>query len=251
MKQLLVYFPVFFVISCGSPKLKDDVQKEISDSQALLNKSIEAHGGDLYETANYQFTFREKVFTFKNNGQEYKYTSEFQTDAGWQTDVLENGNFKRMLGDIELNLSTEAVNSYKESLNSVIYFATIPHKLGDASVHSKHEGETTIKGKKYEQILVTFSEDGGGQDFEDEYYYWINSENDRVDYFAYNYKVNGGGVRFRSAYNTRDVDGVLFQDYVNYSAPVGTPLNKLSDLFQKDSLIEVSRIELVDVKKIK
>ena len=250
MKQLLVFVPLFLVVSCGSQEISEDTQAELSDSEILIQKSVDAHGGSLYDKASYQFTFREKAFTFTNNGSEYKYTSEFQTDAGWQTDVLENGNFKRMLGDIELNLSIEAVNSYKESLNSVIYFATIPHKLSDASVNSKHEGQTTINGKKYEQILVTFSEEGGGQDFEDQYYYWINTENNRVDYFAYNYQVNGGGVRFRSAYNTRDVDGVLFQDYINYSAPVGTPLSELPELFQSDSLIEASRIELVDVKSL-
>lgn len=251
MKQSLIFALLFFLISCGPQEVKENHPPELSDSEELIKRAVEAHGGGLYDKANYQFTFREKVYTFENNGSEYRYTSEYQTDAGWQKDVLENGNFKRMLGDVELNLTTKDLNSYRESLNSVIYFATIPHKLTDASVNSKLEGETTINGKEYHQVLVTFSEDGGGQDFEDEYYYWINSENNRVDYFAYNYQVNGGGVRFREAYNTRDVDGVLFQDYINYSARAGTPLKTLSDLFQKDSLIELSRIELVDVKSIK
>lgn len=241
------------LFSCGSDTPADQTKTESppSKSEELINQAIEAHGGELYETAHYQFTFRDKVFTFKNNGQEYVYTSEHQTDQGWQKDYFENGEFERKVGGTPINLSTEAMDSYGETLNSVIYFATLPHKLSDASVNSKHKGQTTINEINYEQVLVTFSQEGGGEDFDDEYVYWINSETNKVDYFAYNYQVNGGGVRFRAAFNSRKVDGIVFQDYINYSAAVGTPLLELAKLYEEDKLVEVSRIELVDVKVIK
>ena len=256
MKYVIPISLALFLISCGSED--DPIQEEnhsseeisLSKSDSLIKQTIEAHGGELYETAHYKFAFRDKTYSFKNDGDNYVYTSEHQTDQGWEKSVFENGNFERFIEGEKLELSEVDAGKYGESLNSVIYFATLPHKLSDPSVHSEYLGTTTIKESDYETVKVTFSQEGGGEDFEDEYCYWINSENKRIDYFAYNYKVNGGGVRFRSAFNIREVDGVVFQDYINYSAEVGTPLEDLPELYQLDSLEEVSRIELVDVKKL-
>jgi len=252
MRYSLIYAPLFLLFSCGAREVveesSNESQNELSISDSLINETIKAHGGELYNDASFQFTFREKVYSFKNNGAQYEYTSEFQTDNGWQKDVFKDREFTRSIEGNELNLSEEDAEKYGESLNSVIYFATLPHKLSDASVQSEYLGQKTIGLNLYETVKVMFKQEGGGQDFQDEYCYWINTENNRVDYFAYNYQVNGGGVRFRSAFNTREVEGVLFQDYINFEAEVGTPLVDLPGLFELDSLKELSRIELTGIK---
>ena len=252
MKRSLIYLPFFLFFSCGSAETSQESTQEfvadLSISDSLIEEAIKAHGGELYETAEYQFNFREKVFTFKNNGTKNEYTAESQTDLGWQKDVLKDGIFTRSIDGNPLNLTEEESGKYGESLNSVIYFATLPHKLSDASVQSEYFGQTTIGLKEYETVKITFKEEGGGQDFQDEYCYWIDAESNRIDYFAYNYQVNGGGSRFRSAYNTREIDGILFQDYINYEAELSTPLEDLPGLFDLDSLKEISRIELVDIR---
>ena len=66
----------------------------------------------------------------------------------------------------------------------------------------------------------------------------------------YKRQVNGGGVRFRAAYNTRTVGGILFQDYVNYKAPVGTPLADLPVLYEKEELKKLSVIATESVVKL-
>jgi hypothetical protein len=91
-------------------------------------------------------------------------------------------------------------------------------------------------------IEVTFKEDGGGSDFEDVYYYWVNQETHFIDYLAYSFKVNGGGVRFRAAFKPRVVDGIRFQDYVNFSAPVGTAIVDLPAMYENNELEELSII---------
>jgi Family of unknown function (DUF6503) len=256
MKYLMVIFLSGVFLSCVSedgsePTLNPEAQtQEVSKSDSLINQTIEAHGGELYDQANYQFTFREKKYVFKNDGANYSYTSEYQSDEGWQKDILENGDFMRFIDGEKLSLSEEDAGKYGESLNSVVYFATLPHKLSDASVKSNYIGVVEIDSVSYESVKVTFSQEGGGEDFEDEYFYWINQQTKLVDYFAYNYKVNGGGVRFRVPYNQRVVEGITFQDYINYSAEVGTPLKDLPNLFELDSLQEVSRVELVDIKSL-
>lgn len=64
-----------------------------------------------------------------------------------------------------------------------------------------------------------------------------------MDYFAYNYQVNEGGVRFRAAFNTRVVAGVTFQDYINYEAPIKTPLKDLPGLYEQGKLKEASNTD--------
>jgi hypothetical protein len=249
---LTLWVLVAVAISCNSRKENQDnttkkndtfeATKPLSKADSIVNTAIEAHGGKLYDTADYSFTFRDKKYRFKNDGSKYEYSSEVQKGDSLIKDVMINSDFTRYINTKKQNLTAEDAGKYGESLNSVIYFATLPHKLQDASVNKKYVEETTIKGKKYDVIEVTFGQDGGGKDFDDQYQYWINKETHLMDYFAYNYQVNEGGVRFRAAFNTRVVAGVTFQDYINYEAPVKTPLKDLPTLYEQGKLKEASRI---------
>ena len=49
------------------------------------------------------------------------------------------------------------------------------------------------------------------------------------------------------AYNTRVIDGITFQDYINYKAAVGTALKDLPALYEKGKLKELSKIETENV----
>ncbi len=221
--------------------------KIVTKADTIISNAISAHGGNLYETANYSFVFRDKKYSFKNNNNIYIYSSEIEKKDSIIKDVLTNDKFERYINN-KLQVLTEEENSkYTEALNSVIYFATLPHKLKDVSANKKYIEERSIKGEVYEVIEVTFKQEGGGKDFEDEFYYWINQKTNKIDYLAYNYKVNKGGVRFRSAYNTRIVGGITFQDYINYEAPLGTPLKVLPKLFEEGKLKELSRIEIENI----
>ncbi len=66
-------------------------------------------------------------------------------------------------------------------------------------------GKITIRSK------LTFNEDSGGDDFEDVFIYWFNTETYRMDYLAYEYHTDEGGMRFREAFNPREINGVLMQ----------------------------------------
>ena len=112
-------------------------------------------------------------------------------------------------------------------------------------------GEDEIKGKNYYEIEVTFSEEGGGTDFDDSFVYWINKETFTVDYLAYKYATNGGGVRFREAYNPRVVEGIRFVDYYNFKPDnKEVSLPELDQLFTDEKLVLLSKIETKNVKVI-
>ena len=196
----------------------------------------------MYDEANYSFVFRGKNYQFKNDGNSIVYEVESTKDGKTTRDILANGKFTRFINNKQVELSEKKISSATGSINSVIYFATLPHKLNDVAVNKKFIEETTIKNQKYDVLKVTFAKEGGGEDHDDEYHYWINQNTKKIDYLAYNYQVNDGGVRFRSAYNTRVVDGITFQDYINYKAEVGTALKALPALYEKGKLKELSRI---------
>src|SRR5690606_10925529 len=108
---------------------------------------------------------------------------------------------------------------------------------------------TELEGQIYDIIKVTFDEEGGGDDFEDEFLYWVNKENNQMDYLAYSYHTEGGGVRFRKAVNSRMVNGIRIQDYENYMpADKSTPLEEMEALFKSGQLKLLSEIIMENVQ---
>ena len=242
------------LLSCNSEKKRkapDNTIAETSKAQKIIESAISTHGGKLYDNAYYSFVFRKKKFTFKNNEGGFIYTAEEVKDGQKFLDSLKNGRLTRIIDGQVASLSSKDVNKYTEALNSVVYFATLPHKLKDAAVNKEYVGATQIKNEPYDLIKVSFEQEGGGVDYEDVFLYWIHANTNTMDYLAYKYNTNDGGVRFRSAYNVRTVDGIRFQDYVNYKAPIGTPLENLPKMYEAGNLEELSKIETEEITSLK
>ena len=248
---LFLFILASFLTACNSTKNTNSSPAPLTQAEMNLQKAIKAHGGKKYQTAHYTFTFRDKNYTFKNNNDQFRYSVRSKKNGKEIVDILENGILKRKVNGVAIELSEKEKNRYSSGLNSVIYFATLPYKLQDKAVKKSYQGTTTIKGKAYEILEIRFEQEGGGRDHDDVFHYWINQKSNVIDYLAYNYQVSGGGVRFRSAYNSRNVGGIIFQDYVNYKAEVGTPLADLPKLFEQGKLKELSRIETENVVQIK
>ena len=256
MKFLILFISLGLLAACNnSSKIALGSQgtnqnETMSKADKIIDKAISAHGGAKYDQAHYSFMFREKGYIFHNNGDLYTYLMTSNKGEISRMDKLDNSGFTRRENGVEVELSAKDKTRFGNGLNSVIYFATLPHKLQDEAVIKEYIGSTSIKGKSYQVVEIRFQEEGGGTDHDDTFYYWINADNNLIDYLAYNYQVNKGGVRFRSAYNRRTVDGIVFQDYVNYKAEVGTPLKDLPALWEKDQLKELSRIETEQVRRL-
>lgn len=232
----------------ATPELETPVVQKLSDAERILAATYKAHGGDLYSTAAYSFTFRKKEYNFVNKGYQFRYEVNYEEKGTQITNVLENGTLTGFENGKEVRLTQKDIDKYTEALNSVIYFATLPHKLNDKAVNKAYKGTTKIKGVSYDILEIMFEQEGGGKDFDDEFHYWINQETHIIDYIAYNYTVNEGGVRFRVAFNPRKVGGIHFQDYVNYKAPLGTPLKDLPSMYENGTLEEMSKIKTEDIK---
>jgi hypothetical protein len=238
MKNLFVLLFIFLLVSC-----KND--SSVSEADKIISKAIEKAGGEKYENANIEFKFRETLYTSRRDNGNFELTRTI-TDTTNTTyyDVLNNEGFTRYHRNEEVKISDSLAGVYSESVNAVHYFVQLPFGLNDDAVIKELVGQDTINDKVYHEIRVTFKQEGGGVDHEDIYMYWVEKDNYTIDYLAYRFFVDGGGIRFRKAVNPRTVGGIRFVDYENYKTDdVTTPLEDLDELFQKGELTKVSQIE--------
>lgn len=219
------------------------------DAQSIIDKAIEEHGGDAYEHSRISFDFRDVYYTAKHQNGQFVYTRFFPDSLGGIRDSLTNDGFSRSINGQKVDLSFEEDSMYTNSVNSVIYFALLPYKLNDPAVNKKLLEETTISGEPYYEIEVTFDQQGGGDDYQDRYMYWIHRNDYTMDYLAYRFQVDGGGTRFRDAKNVRRVNGILFADYNNFGSPeMQHPLEDYENYFMSDTLTKVSEVNLENIE---
>jgi len=258
--KIVLLSSIITLISCNqhSKKNADEKSKQtevaiapqLSKAEALVAETIKAHGGERYNNAHYAFSFRDKNYRFKNDTNNYQYSVHYIKNSDSINDRIVNGKFERSSNGKTVSLSDKDIAKYSEALNSVLYFATLPHKLKDKAVRKTYEGLAKIKSQDYELLGVSFTQEGGGKDYDDKFLYWINAKTKTVDYLAYSYSTNGGGVRFRSAFNQRNVNGIRFQDYINYKVPLGTALKDITALYTSENLEELSRILTENVRQL-
>ncbi|WP_241684846.1 DUF6503 family protein [Cyclobacterium xiamenense] len=220
-----------------------------TEADRIIDQSIEAHGGDLFESSTIRFDFRERSYEIAKSPERFRYVRSFVDESGQVVDELDNEGFTRKINGEVVNLSDKDRNAYSNSVNSVAYFAFLPYGLNDPAVIKTYLGETQLDGKTYELVKVTFQKNGGGEDYDDEFLYWINKENFRMDFLAYTYHTDGGGLRFRKAKNQREISGILFQDYDNYKpADETVPLEEIQALYEAGSLELLSEILLENIR---
>lgn len=235
---LLICF--ILVFSCA--------ERQELTAQQIVDKAIETACSGNCEQASMDFTFRDRCYVSERSGGDYTFKRITSDSTGVTEDVLTNSGFTRHKNNIKIVVADTMKTKYSNSINSVLYFAQLPFGLNAPAVKKELLGEASIKGKTYYEIGVSFTEEGGGTDFDDTFVYWIHKENYIVDYLAYQYAVDGGGIRFREAYNPRIVNGIRFVDYNNYKPEtLDIPLTELDAQFEKGVLKLLSKIETESV----
>ena len=221
---------------------------EVLTAQSIIDQSIEAHGGSAYPTAHIQYTFRDRQYVLTRNGGQFQYERIFEQEGDKIRDILNNDGFIREINGQKTQIPDTMAAKYSNSVNSVHYFAQLPYGLNDPAVNKQYLGISQIKGIPYHKIQVSFQQEGGGKDYEDVFVYWIHTESFHMDYLAYSYETEGGGLRFRESYNAREVGDIRYQDYVNYKAdPAKWEVHELDQAFNEGKLKELSKIELESI----
>ncbi|QSE97871.1 DUF6503 family protein [Fulvivirga lutea] len=219
------------------------------NAQQIVDATILASGSNKLSNSKVEFIFRDKEYGVEQKGGTYEMVRLWENEAGEVVrDEVTNEGFKREVNGQKVEVADSMAFKYTNSINSVIYFALLPYRLNDQAVNKEYLGKESIKNNEYHKVQVTFNEEGGGKDHDDVFIYWINTDTNFIDYLAYSYKVDGGGMRFRESYNPRVVNGVRFVDYVNYEPEdKNQELESIGQAFNDNKLKELSKIVLANV----
>ncbi len=236
----LITFTLF--ISCA--------RKETSlTAQQIVDKTLLRSGADKVANAQIRFQFRDKKYTAIRKNGTFLLERIVSNATSTVRDVLSNEGFSRFVEDVPITVVDTMAVKYRNSINSVHYFSVLPYGLNDKAVQKKLLPSSVVAGKDYYKIMITFSEDGGGEDFEDVFVYWIGKEDFLIDYLAYSFHTNGGGKRFRVLKEQCNIKGIRFVDYHNYKPiDLEIPLIDLDLAFDKKQLKKVSEIILENIE---
>ncbi|OOG73202.1 DUF6503 family protein [Algoriphagus sp. A40] len=221
-----------------------------TEAQKIVDAAIEAHGGEAFESSKIEFDFRKIHYTIYKTSTAFEYIREFSDSTGTVKDVLNNSGFVRTVNGAKIDtLTEERIGAFSRSVNSVAYFAFLPYGLNDAAAIKTYLGETEIKGEKYHQIKVTFQPEGGGEHYEDEFIYWFGKEDFLMDFMAYSYHTDGGGIRMREVSGVEEIGGIRFQNYLNLKPEdKNTPVEKMQELYISGKLEKLSEINLENIR---
>jgi hypothetical protein len=254
MKKIFVTILIasLFMFSCenSEPKKSGDGNQERLNSSEIISESYDFYGVKTLKQKDVSFKFRIHDYSFlrKEDGlirtRKTVDTNNFEIKDVWQ-----NAKVERFVNDSLVVIEDEKEKAYRNSINSVFYFAFLPNGLKDPAVNTELLDEVKIKGNDYFKIRVTFDEEGGGEDHNDIFIYWFDKEDYSMDYLAYEYFTEGGGIRFREAINVRRIEGITFQDYINHKPnSENMKLENTDQAYENGKLKEVSRIELENLK---
>jgi len=235
------------VILLGFISCKQNQATKIS-AQQIVDKSIAISGGELYKTSDISFDFRDRKYILERIDGKKILKRIKKNDTLNLVDVKTPQGFDRYVDGKLVQIPDSLARSYANSVNSVHYFAYLPYGLNDQAVIKEYLDEVIIKDKKYYKIKVTFKKENGGDDFDDVYIYWFNTQSFKPDYLAYEFHDGDGGFRFREAFNERNVNGIRFVDYINLKPIKDNPsVYEMDSLFKNGELEVLSKIELKNI----
>ncbi|MRH99799.1 deoxyribose-phosphate aldolase [Kriegella sp. EG-1] len=243
MNRLIVFIGILVLAACKSNS------EEHLTAQEIVDNSIEVSGGELYQNSTRSFFFRNINYVSENYKDKKVLKRIRISEVDTILDVYSNKEFKRFVNNNLIEVADTMAVKYANSINSVHYFANLPNGLNDPAVKKELLGVVNLKGKIYHKIKVTFEQENGGDDFDDIYVYWFNVKSKVPDYLAYEFHTDGGGMRFREAFNERYINGIRFVDYKNYKTKdLNNSILKIDSLFAAGSLELLSKIELKNIK---
>ena len=230
---------------------KDQKTSDLVNAQDVVDKAINVIGGEQFKSSEIEFDFRDKHYKAIRGKWKFQYERIWNDSLRSINDVLSNSGFQRFINDTLASIPDSMAVKYTSSVNAVHYFSVLPFGLNDKAVNKTYLETVEIKGKSYYKIKVTFDKEGGGEDYDDIFVYWINTKTFEVDYLSYSYMEdnNDVGLRFREAYNRRTINGLTFSDYNNFKSedPNATVYN-LDSLFVANTLTLLSKIDLENIK---
>ena len=215
--------------------------------QALVDRSIAFHGGDLFDRSEtlLRISSLSGSFALSSRLNRGLFDHRVERGEGDEKHVVRvtNDGVSMIVGDSESAVSGEEAERLRSFVFARIYFPFLPYRLNDPGVRKADGGFETWDGRRLRRVKVTF-ESGDG----DEYLFWFDPKSARLEQFAYSFQTGKGGIRLRRGSNYRRVGGLLFFDTENFGlAGKGLSVDSVSPA----RLADMERISMVEVGEIR
>ncbi len=240
------------LLSLWLPSVAPAVSEERVEQSALVDRAIAQHGGEAYGHTETSLDICSKSGCFHVETRTQKDRFDFKVAgkaSGRHREVSSVGGLTTVKLDGEtIAVDGTAMQRHIDWAMARIYFCFLPYRLNDPGVYKQDLGLTDWGGRTFHRIKVTF-EPGSSTDASDEYMYWFDPETARLEFFAYTYDDNGGGLRFRRAINHRRFGGILFFDQENFGTEgAGLSVDLIDEAFVRNKLRHVSTVRLEDIE---
>jgi hypothetical protein len=223
-----------------------------SDRLEIVDRAIEHHGGDRFESSRIRLTVASRSGSFDVDstieGDRFEYVIRASEGSDEREYRRDNKALEVTEGGEPMDMDESEQVRAESYVNQRMYFLFLPYKLNDPGTFKEDQGIEEWNGRQLQRVRVTFqagSSDGAGS----AYVYWFDPETARLEQFAYDYSA-GTGLRFRTLRNYRRIGGLLFYDADNYGLNTpdgGLTVDDITPAYVEEELPLVSQIELRDV----
>lgn len=214
----------------------------------LVARSIEHHGGEIYENSEISFRICSKGGCYdvvsRQIGGLYSHTV---TGPDGRCVRASNDDVSMWREGEKVAVSPGDEQRLRNWVSARIYFALLPYRLQDPSVRLEDMGTEAWDGETLRKVRVTF-ESGSSTSADDVFLHWFDPETARLVQFAYSFGGDPGGLRFRELFDYRRVGGVLVFDQRNLGVEGdGLAVDMLTPEFVRNEMPEVSVVRLEGV----
>ena len=204
---------------CATGEAPPGAESEMSAPALLpiVAKSIEFHGGDVYEHSTVSLTITSLSGSFdivsRRQGPGFDYTvtrkvGQFERRVRYTNEMLEQWD----AGE-PVDLDEEAAGRVRAYVDARVFFPFLPYSLKGGDIYFEDQGLEAWDGHELQRVKVTFTP-GTSNDADDSYLFWFDPDTGQLEQFGYDFD---GGIRFRKAISFVRVEGLLFSTQENYA----------------------------------
>lgn len=218
----------------------------------IVDRAIAHHGGETYRAITTELDVCSKSGCFhvlsRADGDRFDYTVSGRAAGASRAVSSSGGELSVHLDGVAANLPADQQQRYRDWAMARIYFCFLPYRLNDPGVYKQDLGLVSWDNRRLHRVKVTF-EPGSSTDASDEYMYWFDPETGRLEYFAYTYDDNGGGLRFRRAVGHRRIGGILFFDQENLGVEgPDLSVDAIDEAYVRGTLRSISTVRLENIE---
>ena len=211
---------------------------------SIVAKSIEFHGGNLYEGSAITMTITSLSGSFQieatRQGGQFDHAVIGTTREGVERRVrVTNDAVQEWRGGEEVELDEQEVTRARAFVDARVFFPLLPYTLNGGDVNYEDLGIETWEGRDLHKIRVSFTP-GTSNDADDAYMFWFDPETGQMEQFGYDFD---GGLRFRKGIEFQQVGGVIFSTQENYAIDGGrVPVGMLSPSYVAENMSLLSTV---------